>query len=163
MNRINGALIIAALLSVLLLSACSEYLPISSGALQGTVTKNPQQWSEVAATKIIQLETGGAQPYSVNLWVIELQGNLAVFAGDNRSTWVENIEKNPEVRLRAKKLIYELSATRITDADTFELFAQAWQVKYGNRPSNELVDETYLFRLTARDLTVNGEEQIAAE
>ena len=87
--------------------------------------------------------------------MIELQGTLAVFAGDNRSTWVENIDENPEVRLRAGELIYELSATRVTDADTFELFAQAWQVKYGNRPNNELVDETYLFKLTARDLVVN--------
>ncbi|MBV1877722.1 MAG: nitroreductase family deazaflavin-dependent oxidoreductase [Pseudomonadales bacterium] len=140
-------LIIAALL---LLNACTDYLPFSSAALQGTVTENPQDWSEVATTEIIQLETGGAQPYSVNLWVAEIQGDLVVFAGDNQTTWVENINKNPQVRLQAKERIYELTATQITDAETFAEFAQVWEAKYGKRPRNEKVDETYLYRLRAR-------------
>ncbi len=133
-----------------LLNACSEYLPISSGELQGTLTKSPQSWSEVAKTKIIQLESGGTQPYSVNLWVVELEGDLAIFAGDNKTTWVENIYNDANVRLKAEEQIYELAATQITDAATFEVFAQAWEAKYGNRPRNEKVDETYLFRLKPR-------------
>lgn len=152
MNRSHGPLIIAALL---LLNACTEYLPISSGALQGTVTENPRDWSEVAMTEIIQLETGGAQPYSVNLWVAEIQGDLVIFAGDNLATWVENININPHVRLQAKERIYELTATQITDAGTFEVFAQAWEAKYGNRPRNDQVDETYLFRLRPRGASAN--------
>jgi len=148
MNRSHRPLVIAALL---LLNACAEYLPISSGALQGTVTENPQNWSEVATTEIIQLETRGTQPYSVNLWVVEIQGDLVIFAGDNQTNWVVNIEKNPNVRLQAKERIYELAATQITDAGTFEVFAQAWEAKYGNRPRNEQVDETYLFRLSPRE------------
>ncbi|MDG1441049.1 MAG: hypothetical protein P8R02_00015 [Pseudomonadales bacterium] len=136
--------------ATLALSSCTEYLPISSGALSGTATETPAQWTDVAPVEIIQLETGGEDAYSVNLWVVELGGNLHVFAGDNRATWVENIEANDDVRLRANDLIYSLRATRVTDAPTFEVFAQAWEAKYGNRPRNENVDETYLFRLNPR-------------
>jgi hypothetical protein len=150
MNKNQRPLLTIMLLSMLILSACTEYLPISSGALDGTMTKIPTQWGSVAATEIIQLETQGDEPYSVNLWVVELAGNLHVFAGDNRTTWVENIEGNPQVRLRAENLIYELKAQQVVNAASFELFAQAWEVKYGNRPQNENVAETYLFRLTPR-------------
>ena len=138
---------IALLFPLLLMTGCTEYLPISSGALSGTATEVPAQWTDVAPVEIIQLETGGDDAYSVNLWVVELAGDLHVFAGDNRATWVENIEANANVRLRANELIYALRATRVTDAATFEVFAQAWEAKYGNRPRNENVDETYLFRL----------------
>ena len=147
MNNIRSSTIFASLLCTLLLTSCTEYLPISSGALSGTATETPAKWTDVAPVEIIQLESGGDDAYSVNLWVVELAGDLHVFAGDNRATWVENIEANANVRLRANELIYSLRATRVTDAATFEVFAQAWEAKYGNRPRNENVDETYLFRL----------------
>jgi hypothetical protein len=150
MNNIRSSTIFSSLLCTLLLASCTEYLPVSSGALSGTATETPTQWTDVAPVEIIQLETGGDDAYSVNLWVVELGGDLHVFAGDNRATWVENIEANDDVRLRANDLIYSLRATRVTDAAAFELFAQAWEAKYGNRPRNENVDETYLFRLNPR-------------
>jgi hypothetical protein len=118
--------------------------------LDGITTSTPTQWAQVATTEIIQLETTVDEPYSVNLWTVEINGDLHIFAGDNRTNWVENIEQNADVRLRAEGHIYELRATRITDAATFELFAQAWETKYGNRPRNENVDETYLFKLRPR-------------
>lgn len=140
----------ALLFAIFTLSACSKYLPVSGGALEGTVTALPQHWGEVSDVEVIQLETAGEKPYSVNLWVVQVSGDLYVFAGDNRTAWVENMEYNNEVRLKANDLIYELKATQIKDKATFEKFAQAWEVKYGNRPRNENVDETYLFRLTPR-------------
>ena len=150
MRSNNRFLFAAALLITISLSACSEYLPVSSGALTGTLTTTPPQWTDVGATEIIQLETRAKDPYSVNLWVVELTGDLFIFAGDSRTTWVENIDQSSDVRLQANSLIYELSATRVTNPDKFELFAQAWERKYGNRPQNENVDETYLFRLQPR-------------
>ena len=79
-----------------------------------------------------------------------MSGFLHVFAGDNRANWVEDIEQNANVRLRAGNEIYELEAQRVSDADVFERFAQAWEAKYGSRPRNENVTETYLYRLQAR-------------
>lgn len=135
-----------------LLSGCAEYLPFGSGALEGESTPLPADLSVIDQAEIIQFET--LQPdgsaYSVNLWIVAIDGYLHVFAGDNRTTWVENIENNVNVRLGVEGRIYELTAARITDAGTFETFARAWESKYGNRPRNENVDETYLFRLSRR-------------
>jgi len=98
----------------------------------------------------VQLETNPSNPYSVNLWVIGNEDSLYIFAGDSETTWVQHIAANPNVRLKIGESIYELAATRVTDADEFEKFAQAWEAKYGNRPRNESVDETWLMRLAAR-------------
>ena len=139
------------LILLLALSACSEYLPIAGGELEGTVAPLPTHWSELATTEIVQLESTDEAPYSVNLWIAEVGGAPHVFAGDNRAQWVENIAGNPDIRLKIGEEIFELRAIRVTDATVFETFAQAWESKYGNRPRNESVDETYLFRLAPRD------------
>ena len=55
--------------------------------------------------------------------------------------------QNANVRLRAGDSIFEFEALRVIDAQEFELFAQAWETKYGNRPRNENIAETYLYRL----------------
>ena len=137
-------------LTALFFGGCAEYLPISGGQIEGVVTPAPQQWGAVAEDKIIQLETNAGKAYSVNLWVVEVSGSLHVFAGDKRANWVEDIEQNPNVRLRAETSIFELEAVRVNDAQEFELFAQAWEAKYGNRPRTDNVDETYLYRLRPR-------------
>ena len=138
------------LIFLLALSACPEYLPIAGGQLEGTVSPLPEHWSELATTEIIQMESIGDAPYSVNLWMVEVDGAPHIFAGDNRAAWVENIAANPNDRLKINEEIFELRAKRVTDAAVFEIYAQAWKLKYGNRPRNERVDETYLFRLTPR-------------
>lgn len=136
--------------TILVLAGCADYLPISSGALSGTVAPAPASWTEVAKQKIIQLESQPEDPYSVNLWIIGQDERLYVFAGDNYSTWIEHMDANPDVRVKMGGSIYQLTATRVTDAAEFEWFAQAWEQKYGNRPRNENVAETYLMRLTPR-------------
>ena len=62
------------LILLLALSACSEYLPIAGGQLEGTVSPLPEHWSELATTEIIQMESIGDAPYSVNLWMVEVDG-----------------------------------------------------------------------------------------
>ena len=138
------------LLLGLLATGCAEYLPISSGALEGRVLPLPPSLDRITEDKIIQLETGTSDAYSVNLWVVEVSGYLHVYAGDNKATWVENMEQNSNVRLRSGDQIFELEAIRVNDPDIFELFAEAWEAKYGNRPQNESVEQTYLYRLRPR-------------
>jgi hypothetical protein len=125
-------------------------LPISGGRIEGAVSPLPEQWGALADDKIIQFETNPGEAYSVNLWVVEVSGSLYVFAGDNKASWVKDIEQNPNVRLRAETSIFELEAVKVNGAQEFESFAQAWEVKYGNRPRNEDVDKTYLYRLRSR-------------
>ena len=139
--------LLSGLLLLVLLAGC-EYLPFGQGPLEGQVVANPNDWTEVGKVEIIQLETNGTDgPYSVNLWIANIEGTLHVFAGDNLSDWVANIQSDPNVRLGVNGSIYELMATRETSA---EKFGQEWKNKYGNRPRNENVDETYLYRLTPR-------------
>jgi hypothetical protein len=82
--------------------------------------------------------------------VIALGENLYVHAGANRSTWVENIEADPNVRLRVNDSIYELVASRVDGQEEFDRFSDAYEKKYGRRPRNENVAEAYLFRLGTR-------------
>ena len=138
-----------------LVSGCAEYLPIPSGALEGRVLPLPLSLDRITQDKIIQLETGTSEAYSVNLWVVEVVGYLHVFAGDNKATWVENIEQNSNVRLRSGDEIFELEAVRVNDSEIFALFSEAWETKYGNRPQNESVEQTYLYRLRPRSSQAN--------
>ena len=138
-------------LTGLLLGGCAEYLPISGGKLEGTVLPLPQTLDKITQDKIIQLETRASKAYSVNLWVVEVADYLHVFAGDNRANWVEDIEQNSNVRLRSGDDIFELAASRVNDPKIFAAFSDAWETKYGNRPQNESVEETYLYRLGHRN------------
>ena len=114
-----------AVLLGLLVMGCAEYLPISSGALEGRVLPLPAALDRITQDKIIQLETSASEVYSVNLWVVEVMGYLHVFAGDNKAAWVEHIEQNRNVRLRSGDEIFELEADRVTDPEIFALFSAA--------------------------------------
>ena len=133
-----------------MLSAGCEYIPFSGSELEGTVAAAPSNWSEVAQARVVRLETNPTEPYSVKLWIVGLGPALYVHAGANRTTWVENIEADPNVRLLIEDNIYELRALQVTDAATFKQFSDAYEVKYGNRPRNENIDEVYLYRLDPR-------------
>ena len=137
------------LLLMVALGGCSaDMLPFSGGELEGEVRQAPDDWTEIAAVEVVQLETKGPEPYSVNIWVLGYSEHLHIFAGGSRANWVEHIEVDPNVRMKIGDHIYELVAEQVTDADEFEVFAQGWEAKYGRRPWNEDVNETYLFRLT---------------
>jgi hypothetical protein len=125
-------------------------LLLPGGALEGPTVPAPDGWSFTDEVGTVQLETRPPDPYSVNVWVIALGGNLYVHAGANRSRWVENMEADPDVRLRVNDSIYELTASRVKGQEEFDRFSDAYEKKYGRRPRNENVTEAYLFRLVAR-------------
>jgi hypothetical protein len=143
------------LLLILMLTAsvvgCGEpFLVMPGGALKGSTVAAPDSWAFTDAVKTVQLETYPTDPYSVNIWVVALRGNLYIHAGTNGSNWVENIEADPNVRLRIGDSIYELLASRVDGQEEFDRFSDAYEKKYGRRPRNENVAEAYLFRLEAR-------------
>jgi hypothetical protein len=139
------------LLTLVLAAGCDgPFVILPGGALEGSTTATPESWSFTDEVNTVQLETRPADPYSVNIWVIALGDNLYVHAGDNRATWVENMETDPSVRLRIDGSIYELLAARVEDQQEFDRFSDAYERKYGRRPGNENVAEAYLFRLSVR-------------
>lgn len=131
------------------ISGCN-YLPFSSGELTGTLTPAPADWTEVAAPKVIRLETNPVDPYSVKLWIIGSDDKLYVHAGANRATWVEHIEVDPRVRVLIGDALFELTAERVTTQEEFDAFSELYKTKYGNRPRNGDVVEAYLYNLVAR-------------
>ena len=149
-QMVNYLLVLLSALVLIGSAGCADYLPFSGGGLQGEVAPLPSSFTQVASQEIVQLETNPADPYSVNLWIIGEEDRLYVFAGDNETKWVKHIAENPNVRLKLGGSIYELRAQRVTDADEFEWFAKAWDQKYGHRPRNEKVSETWLMRLLPR-------------
>jgi len=148
--RTRPALLLVGLLAASIVACDRPLVLLPGAALEGSVAPVPANWAFTDEVDTIQLETRPDDPYSVNIWVIALGEHLYVHAGANRSTWVEHMEADPNVRLRVGGSIYELGAARVEAQDEFDRFSDAYEAKYGRRPRNENVDEAYLFRLTAR-------------
>ncbi len=149
MIRTTSAASLLALFAAL--AGCSgPFVLLPGGELDGKTVAAPESWAFTDEVDTVQLETRPADPYSVNIWVTALDDHLYVHAGANRSTWVEYMEADPQVRLRVGESIYELSAARVEGQEEFDRFSDAYQRKYGNRPRNENVAEAYLFRLRPR-------------
>ncbi len=138
------------LLSLFLFAGCGPFLVLPGGKLDGATAPAPNDWSFCDEVDTVQLETRPEDPYSVNIWAIGMGPLLYVHAGANRSSWVEHIEANSDVRVRAGGDLYELRASRVEGQDEFTRFSDAYEEKYGLRPRNENVAEAYLFRLKAR-------------
>lgn len=148
--RTTAALVLG-LLGAFALAGCGRpFVLLPGGALEGATSPLPASWAFTDEVDTIQLETRPDEPYSVNIWVIALDAHLYVHAGASRSAWIENMEADPRVRLRAEGKIYELAAARVTDQTEFTRFADAYEKKYDRRPRNENIGEVYLFRLGAR-------------
>jgi len=123
---------------------------LPGGALQGTLAPVPLTWDGTTIVDVVALETHRAEPYSVKIWIVPMGDRLYVHAGDNHNRWVQYIEQDPAVRVGNGDTLYELNAERVTAAEEFAGFADAYEVRYGTRPRNENVAEVYLFRLVAR-------------
>ena len=85
------------------------------------------------------------------MWIVNIENQPYVYAGDNYAAWVKNIESDPRVVLKSGNSLYKLKAQRVLNSDFFKKFAVAWEEKYGNRPRNENYSETYLFQLSRRE------------
>ena len=138
-----------ALFALVMLASCRPLLIFPGGKLEGSVSPAPTSWTVIADVKTVQLETAPQDPYSVNIWAIGMGPILYVHAGTNRTTWVENMEANPIVRVQAADKLYQLRAARVKDKAEFARFSDAYEQKYGKRPRNEDVTQAYLFRLEA--------------
>jgi hypothetical protein len=141
------------ILVAVILAAAGVYfanMMLPGGALTGTTTPVPADWSQVEVPDVVRLETNPAEPYSVKIWSIPVGDKVYIHAGDNYNTWVQYIEKDPAVRLLVEDRLYDLHAERVTAEEEFAAFAVAYKARYNTEPRNRNVSEVYLFRLTAR-------------
>jgi hypothetical protein len=141
---------LVAVSSLFLITGCEPFLLLPGGKLDGATAPAPNNWSFIDEVNTVQLETRPEDPYSVNIWAVGMGPLLYVHAGANRSSWVEHIEVDSDVRVRIEDMLYNLRASRVEGQDEFTRFSDAYEEKYGSRPRNEDVAEAYLFRLEAR-------------
>ena len=105
--------------------------PIPGPALSGTVVEGPVgDWSPIDAVDVIQVETRPEDPYSVSTWVARVDDGIYVFAGNEESPWVQNIQADPRVRIRVEGRIYELRAAKVEDLETKRAFLTSMKSKY---------------------------------
>jgi hypothetical protein len=133
--------------------------PFSGGHLGGEVQTGPvTDWSFVADVENCQLETNPEAPHSINCWCAGYQGNVYVpssmILGPTDPTereWVQNVQRDPAVRLRVDGRVYERKAVRVDDDAEYDAVLAALEEKYELDP-NEREDEReiWLYRLEAR-------------
>ncbi len=119
------------------------------GTLTGTVAEIPETWTFENDSDLAQLETNPEDPYSINLVYVQIDGNMYVYAGDTRTTWVQHIEKNPLVRLRVGETIYPARAVRVDDEAEMASFAAIWASRSVFQRDPNQFEEVWLYRLEA--------------
>jgi hypothetical protein len=140
---------LSCLVLLIALTGCGPFLLLPGGELEGRSASVPANWGLLEDISTVQIETRPGDPYSVNIWAVSAAAGLYIHAGDNRAAWVEHLEVDPSIRLRAGDSIYSLKAARVETQGEFDAFASAYEAKYSVRPGNEIVGEAYLFRLDA--------------
>ena len=118
--------------------------------MEGPVAKPPSTWELDRDSALAQLETQPNDPYSINFTYVQLDGILYAYAGDTRTNWVANIEKNALVRVRLQNKIYEARATRVTSSEELNNFASVWTGLSVFQRDPMQFEEVWLYRLEAR-------------
>ncbi len=70
-------------------------------------------------------------PHSVTVWCVSVGNELYVAADDaDKKSWVANVARDPNVRLKIKDRVYEQKLVRITDAATIAAIDSGFVRKY---------------------------------
>ena len=118
--------------------------------MEGPLAEAPRTWGLDKDSALAQLETQPDNPYSVNFTYVQLDGRLYAYAGDTKTNWVDNIEKNPLVRVRLQNKIYPAQATRVTSGKELAHFASVWSSLSVFQRDPLQFEEVWLYRLEAR-------------
>ena len=135
----------------LILAACNEpFVLAAGGALEGPLAEAPSTWELDKDSALAQLETQPNDPYSINFTYVQLNGRLYAYAGDTKTNWADNIEKNPLVRVRLQNKIYPARAIRVTGREELNNFASVWSSLSVFQRDPLQFEEIWLYRLEAR-------------
>ena len=149
-RRLRG--IIFALATLVFVTGCEPLWVLPGGALGGTETRVPEDWAFSDAVDTVQIETGGADAYSVNVWGVGIGPHFYIAAaqgGDSR--WARNMVEIAAVRLRIDDAVFPLRATRVEGADELATVMAAYVRKYEVEEGDNFVSVAWVFRLDARD------------
>ena len=106
----------ATFIMILVLAGCDgPFFYFAGGAFKGTEGRLTAD-AVPAESGLIQLETRPAEPYSVNLYMVVIDGAVYIDPAEDR-TWYQNLKADPNVRVRfdGDDVIYPARAERVTD------------------------------------------------
>ncbi len=101
-----------------------------------------EDWSFTEDSGEIFIETVTSYwiPHSVTAWCVTVENDLYVSADyADRKSWVANVARNPNVRLKIKGKVYEQKLVPVTDQETIDSIDSGWARKY--EYEEEEVDE----------------------
>jgi hypothetical protein len=101
-----------------------------------------EDWSFTEDSGEIFIETVTSYwiPHSVTAWCVTVGNDLYVSADyADRKSWVANVARNPNVRLKIKGKVYEQKLVAVTDHETIDSIDSGWARKY--EYEEEEVDE----------------------
>ena len=151
--RLVPALCVALLFTL----ACGPLGPLAGRRLGGPVHQGgAPDWNAVADVETIQIETRPDDPYSVNVWCavtdekLYIPSSLILGPDDpNERTWVQNIEADPDVRVRIDGTVYELLGVRVEDPAEIETAREALLAKYSEEATDHS-GKAWIYRMEPR-------------
>jgi len=124
--------------------------------LSGEVARDPvSDWSFTDAIEeiLIETQTGYGIPHSVTIWCVAIDGDLYIGASapdfPKERYWVENVRRDPDVRLKIGDRIYERRLELISDPARTDFVNRAFGRKY-HYDVDEDTDPVVYFRVLGR-------------
>lgn len=156
-SRLRATRLVLTILASVGLSGCGGPVgPFSGGRLSGEQAVWPADWGPLAEVEEIQLETGPDDPYSVNLWMVVIDGDPYVVSSLLMGTddpeerrWVRNVERDDRVRVRVGGVVHPGRAVAVDEAAVTARVFEAFLAKYPNLDPERRGAARY-FRLAPR-------------
>ena len=103
-------------------------------------------FSEDAYEIFLETVTSYWIPHSVTVWCVTVGNNFYLAATDpDKKSWVANVARDPNVRLKIKDRVYEQELVLITDATTIASIDSRFAQKYGYEEEEEPVDDGHTY------------------
>ena len=126
------------------------FIGFPGGALSGSEQSHPAEWSAATDVGTLQLETRPEDPYSVNVWGVGIAEDIYVATRAEGTGWSNNVDTNPNVRLRIGQTIYPLRAVTVSDAAERDRVLDAYVEKYDVARADMVDNAGLIYRLDAR-------------
>jgi hypothetical protein len=135
---------------------CAPIGPFAGGRLSGTPgPADVSDWRFAKDEDVAQLETRPDDPHSVNTWFVALADRLYVPTSmikgpknPEERGWVQQVERDPNVRIRLGKEVFARRAVRVLAEPEYESARSALEDKYELDPAKRDPERTiWIFRL----------------
>ena len=116
-----------------------------------------EDWSFTSDAYEIFIETVTSYwiPHSVTAWCVIVEDELYVSADDaDKKSWVANVARDPDVRLKIGDKVYEQKLVPVTDASTIAAIDSGFVRKYEYEEDEEEADDDMIigyWRVVERD------------